>query len=604
MRCGEDGGGGCENKSRRRSAASRETRKVQYCHFPRFATKKALTKIFVCVAVCTSKHATRQLTCRALGARPSFRDSRDDHTLAIGRPRDRQTLSRAFETRAMGPNDDGADDQPIADMLRTIEPARRELGDGEAAADGAARPHAAPPGALTPPVSKGTKRKVGASGYRGVAFHQVSGKYRARITSSTGDGRQRALGYFPTKEEAARAWDRAARELGWAEECMNFPASGSAFPGAATAGAPAASPPPPPAFRDHDPGPGPARNRHRASGFHEAEAGGDLDDDARNRVGAFEQSVVASSAPESAAEMNRDVSSSSRLPGALPADRRRRAGNGTGCKGVRFKGNGMYEARIKLRDRPNRTCLGRFKSALEAMRAYDDAARVAGYCVNECGAVGDLLDSDTYAQIGVATQSIAKGVKTVTKAEATALTCREKTTATAIGNDASASAAAANRPGAGASGDGGGAPGDAASAEGPSAAAANENGVVGVPAPPSMPAPLTAAQIGAAAESEPLYAGFILDKPGIHRFLGVFASPEAAHATVKATVPEWKRKNELKQKTGILGSAGGGGKGRATGGAETGGGGGGDRGQTPIGGGVGPTVRTLESSLADDVANA
>jgi len=102
--------------------------------------------------------------------------------------------------------------------------------------------------------------------------------------------------------------------------------------------------------------------------------------------------------------MNRDVSSSSRLPGALPADRRRRAGNGTGCKGVRFKGNGMYEARIKLRDRPNRTCLGRFKSALEAMRAYDDAARVAGYCVNECGAVGDLLDSDTYAQIGVATQ--------------------------------------------------------------------------------------------------------------------------------------------------------------------------------------------------------
>ena len=92
----------------------------------------------------------------------------------------------------MGPNDDGADDQPIADMLRTIEPARREVGDGEAPADGAARVPSAPP-AVTPPVSKGTKRKVGASGYRGVAFHQVSGKYRARITSSTGDGRQRAL---------------------------------------------------------------------------------------------------------------------------------------------------------------------------------------------------------------------------------------------------------------------------------------------------------------------------------------------------------------------------------------------------------------------------
>ena len=92
----------------------------------------------------------------------------------------------------MGPNNDGADDQPIADMLRMIEPARREVGDGEAAADGAARVPSAPP-AATPPVSKGTKRKVGASGYRGVAFHQVSGKYRARITSSTGDGRQRAL---------------------------------------------------------------------------------------------------------------------------------------------------------------------------------------------------------------------------------------------------------------------------------------------------------------------------------------------------------------------------------------------------------------------------
>jgi hypothetical protein len=43
-----------------------------------------------------------------------------------------------------------------------------------------------------------------------------------------------------------------------------------------------------------------------------------------------------------------------------------------------------------------------------------------------------------------------------------------------------------------------------------------------------------------------LYAAFILDKPGIHRFLGVFATPEAARAAVKSTVPEWKRRNELK----------------------------------------------------------
>ena len=87
----------------------------------------------------------------------------------------------------MGPNNDGADDQPIADMLRMIEPARREVGDGEAAADGAARVPSAPP-AATPPVSKGTKRKVGASGYRGVAFHQVSGKYRARRSGGSAPG--------------------------------------------------------------------------------------------------------------------------------------------------------------------------------------------------------------------------------------------------------------------------------------------------------------------------------------------------------------------------------------------------------------------------------
>ena len=45
-------------------------------------------------------------------------------------------------------------------------------------------------------------------------------------------------------------------------------------------------------------------------------------------------------------------------------------------------------------------------SALEAMRAYDDAARLAGYCVNECAKVGDLLDSHAYQAVGVATPAI------------------------------------------------------------------------------------------------------------------------------------------------------------------------------------------------------
>jgi len=561
----------------------------------------------------------------------------------------------------MGPNDDGADDQPIADMLRTIEPARREVGDGEAPADGAARVPSAPP-AVTPPVSKGTKRKVGASGYRGVAFHQVSGKYRARITSSTGDGRQRALGYFPTKEEAARAWDDAARGLGWAEECMNFPvaaAAREAFPMAPATrdpnprldppiDPPTAHPPHahvspnPPAFRDHDPGPVHARRgqtaqtaRGRASARNDGELpnggffrqpaspmGGLTMHDDRHHGGHHQnaftaQSVVASSAPDAGADAG-DTAGSTQppMPGALPPDRRARSGNGTGCKGVRRKGNGMYEARIKLRDRPSRSCLGRFKSALEAMRAYDDAARLAGYCVNECAKVGDLLDSHAYQAVGVATPAIAKGVKTVTKKEAIELTSREN-----AGPDPGPD------PGPGGGGGGGGGGGTDAAANAlnaaPNAAENEASGSVfkketaataatAARLGASPPVPLTKAEIASASATEPLYAGFILDKPGIHRFLGVFASAEAAHKTVKTTVPDWKRKNELKQKLLTGDARGGGGAGAAAGGAgggtqRAGAGAGvsaGERGQTLGGGGGGGEGATLEASLADDVANA
>ena len=52
--------------------------------------------------------------------------------------------------------------------------------------------------------ARGTKRRAGKSGFRGVALHNKSGRYRARITSTAGDGRQRALGYFSTAEEAAK----------------------------------------------------------------------------------------------------------------------------------------------------------------------------------------------------------------------------------------------------------------------------------------------------------------------------------------------------------------------------------------------------------------
>ena len=50
---------------------------------------------------------------------------------------------------------------------------------------------------------------------------------------------------------------------------------------------------------------------------------------------------------------------------------------------------------------------------------YDNAARQAGYCVNQCARVGDLLDSDTFNALGEYTT--AKGVKAVNKATALTL---------------------------------------------------------------------------------------------------------------------------------------------------------------------------------------
>ena len=48
------------------------------------------------------------------------------------------------------------------------------------------------------------------SGYKGVTFNKENGKWRARINL---DGKKKHLGYFHTKEEAAAAYEKAAREL-------------------------------------------------------------------------------------------------------------------------------------------------------------------------------------------------------------------------------------------------------------------------------------------------------------------------------------------------------------------------------------------------------
>lgn len=52
-----------------------------------------------------------------------------------------------------------------------------------------------------------TKRNK--TGYRGVSIHKPSGAYRAAIFV---DGKQTHLGHFPTAEEAARAYEAAAKK--------------------------------------------------------------------------------------------------------------------------------------------------------------------------------------------------------------------------------------------------------------------------------------------------------------------------------------------------------------------------------------------------------
>jgi hypothetical protein len=64
------------------------------------------------------------------------------------------------------------------------------------------------------------KSRTGSSQYKGVNFHTSRDQWQAQIKFN---GKRKWLGYFNTPEEAAVAWDRAARELHGEFAFLNFP---------------------------------------------------------------------------------------------------------------------------------------------------------------------------------------------------------------------------------------------------------------------------------------------------------------------------------------------------------------------------------------------
>ena len=64
------------------------------------------------------------------------------------------------------------------------------------------------------------RRTWGRSAYRGVCWYKRSSKWNASIQY---ERKSRNLGYFATEEDAARAYDAAARELHGSFARLNFP---------------------------------------------------------------------------------------------------------------------------------------------------------------------------------------------------------------------------------------------------------------------------------------------------------------------------------------------------------------------------------------------
>lgn len=392
----------------------------------------------------------------------------------------------------MAPNDvDDDDDKPLTEILRGAA--------GDVNPSGGAGPLAVignDGGAGAGTYSRGTKRRVGKSGYRGVALHNKSGRYRARITSTAGDGRQRALGYFETKELAALAWDRAAREIGFAPELLNFPdkeeeAKAEAringieelkdLHGGATLATLALG------------------STEDSTANAQAIPGAPVEEEARALI--VHKDVTWSHKVSTADKVSTGDSNQTAQDAMQTAHDADLEGKEPKMKGVRRKGQSIYEARIKMRGEDKRTCLGRFKTLAEAADAYDAKAREAGYCVNVCKHFGDHVDSKTLDDIGSPTGT--KGIRAISSERAQNM----------------------------------------------------DRGVI----PDDLQEyfdreeaidPRSAKQKRVAENGGDVFGAFLLDKPGIYKFLGVFKMEAHCVAALKNTIPEWKLKNQERERSG------------------------------------------------------
>jgi hypothetical protein len=69
-------------------------------------------------------------------------------------------------------------------------------------------------------LTEDNKRRIKEKGYRGVYLHKKTGKWEAAIKV---DGKRISIGYFPSKELAAIAYDKQAKLVRGEKTKLNFP---------------------------------------------------------------------------------------------------------------------------------------------------------------------------------------------------------------------------------------------------------------------------------------------------------------------------------------------------------------------------------------------